>query len=566
MRKNIIKNYSFDVGILIILFIFMIIFIDSILFIFNISISKINFIVALIFTFSFSIIYFVKKKNSIWDVIIKLLLFSILFLFSLFIARNTYDLSWDGNSYHKTAIGELKNGWNPLYERIEDFNSSEDNSLQLADTHDIWTNHYAKGQWIFAATIYDLTNNIESGKCINFLAIIAVLLIAFSYFISKISLLLSVIISFILALNPITIMQMFTYYNDLLVYSFIIIMLILMQNILDNKDKQINYIALFLTLCILINIKFTGLAYAGIMMLIYYIFILIKREYRINHLKEMTILGVTTVLIGIVLIGSSTYVKNTFTNGNPLYPLFGENKVDIMTTNQPQVFLEMNRIEKFIYANFSESINLTAFQNQNPVLKIPFTYKHDELLQLSIPDLRIGGFGVLFGGILLLSIVILLIGLYFLYFKDRKLFARFFIIVCTLTLLILILEESWWARYMPQIYIIPVLAILILYIFRKRKVNLILITFLIITTIINTGIIVKYNTIPNYERFVEIKENLKTLKNNNEMTVYTTDFNGAIYNIYDVNQNINVVNKLDENTSFKFYYNNMIYVLESEGQ
>ena len=50
------------------------------------------------------------------------------------------------------------------------------------------------------------------------------------------------------------------------------------------------------------------------------------------------------------------------------------------------------------------------------------------------------------------------------------------------------------------------------------------------------------------------------------MTVYTTDFNGAIYNIYDVNQNINVVNKLDENTSFKFYYNNMIYVLESEGQ
>lgn len=566
MRKNIIKNYSFDVGILIILFIFMIIFIDSILFIFNISISKINFIVALIFTFSFSIIYFVKKKNSIWDVIIKLLLFSILFLFSLFIARNTYDLSWDGNSYHKTAIGELKNGWNPLYERIEDFNSSEDNSLQLADTHDIWTNHYAKGQWIFAATIYDLTNNIESGKCINFLAIIAVLLIAFSYFISKISLLLSVIISFILALNPITIMQMFTYYNDLLVYSFIIIMLILMQNILDNKDKQINYIALFLTLCILINIKFTGLAYAGIMMLIYYIFILIKREYRINHLKEMTILGVTTVLIGIVLIGSSTYVKNTFTNGNPLYPLFGENKVDIMTTNQPQVFLEMNRIEKFIYANFSESINLTAFQNQNPVLKIPFTYKHDELLQLSIPDLRIGGFGVLFGGILLLSIVILLIGLYFLYFKDRKLFARFFIIVCTLTLLILILEESWWARYMPQIYIIPVLAILILYIFIKRKVNLILITFLIITTIINTGIIVKYNTIPNYERFVEIKENLKTLKNNNEMTVYTTDFNGAIYNIYDVNQNINVVNKLDENTSFKFYYNNMIYVLESEGQ
>ena len=26
----------------------------------------------------------------------------------------------DSNTYHKTAIGALKNGWNPVYENIED--------------------------------------------------------------------------------------------------------------------------------------------------------------------------------------------------------------------------------------------------------------------------------------------------------------------------------------------------------------------------------------------------------------------------------------------------------------
>ena len=37
-------------------------------------------------------------------------------------ASNVYDLSEDGNTYHKTAIGSLKNGWNPFYEDNYEFN------------------------------------------------------------------------------------------------------------------------------------------------------------------------------------------------------------------------------------------------------------------------------------------------------------------------------------------------------------------------------------------------------------------------------------------------------------
>ena len=493
--------------------------------------------------------------------------FALILLFTIFIASKTYDLSWDGNSYHKTAVGELKNGWNPLYESIEDFNASESNVLKLAGTHEIWCNHYAKGQWIFAANIYSITNNIESGKCINILAMISILLISLSYFINKTNLFLSIIISLLLSINPITLMQMFTYYNDMLIYSFIIILILCMQNIIENKNVKINYLLLFLSICILINIKFTGLAYAGFMMIIYYTYIITKKQLREKNIKSMTILGIASVLVGICLIGSSTYVKNYLDHGHPLYPLFGENKRDIMTLNQPLIFSDLNRIEKFIYANFSKSQNLTALQQENPTLKIPFTFTEDELYQLLIPDLRIGGFGVLFGGILLISFVIIAIGLYFLYFKNKKLFAQIGIIIGTIILLILILDESWWARYMPQLYIIPIIAVIILYIFKERKINLILLSFISIMLILNTVLIIKYNTLENVQKFKNLNTELETLKNDNCLLVYTTDFGGAVFNIYDLNKNIKIlsdVSNMPKET--KMFYNNMIEVNEENSE
>ena len=558
-----IKEFLFNVGLMIIFFIFLTIFVSSTLFFVKISINKYTFLTSLALTYILSTIILVKKKNNIKKIGLTILTFSLILLSTILISANTYDLSWDGNSYHKAAIGELKNGWNPLYEGIEDFNMSEDNILKLAGTHDIWCNHYAKGQWIFAANVYSITNNIESGKCINLLAMVSVLLISLSYFISKINVILGILISLLLAINPITLMQMFTYYNDMLIYSFIIILLICMQNIIENKNIKTNYLLLFFSICILINIKFTGLAYAGFIMVIYYIYIIFKKQLREKNIKFMTFLGIISVIIGIFLIGSSTYVKNFIDHGHPLYPLFGENKQDIMTSNQPAIFSQMNRIEKFIYANFSKSQNLTAYQQENPTLKIPLTYTEAELYQLSIPDLRIGGFGVLFGGILIISIIVIIIGLYFLYFKNKKLFAQIGIIIGTITLLILILDESWWARYMPQLYVVPIVAILILYIFKGRKINIIMLSLISILLIINTGIIIRYNTIVNIKKFNEVKTELKTLKNDESLLLYTTDFNGAMFNIYDINKNIKILLTLDDaKKESKLYYNNMIEIIE----
>ena len=79
----------------------------------------------------------------------------------------------------------------------------------------------------------------------------------------------------------------------------------------------------------------------------------------------------------------------------------GKDKVDIMTSQQPLGFKDMKPIEKNFYSLFSKSEN--NWWVQVPTLKIPFTYSSDEVSQLNY-DTRVGGYGVLFSGIFILSL------------------------------------------------------------------------------------------------------------------------------------------------------------------
>ncbi len=63
---------------------------------------------------------FYKKDN--WKInIIAIVLGMLLFVGTTFIEGKIYDFTADGNTYHKLAIGSMKNGWNPAYEDSKDF-------------------------------------------------------------------------------------------------------------------------------------------------------------------------------------------------------------------------------------------------------------------------------------------------------------------------------------------------------------------------------------------------------------------------------------------------------------
>ena len=106
------------------------------------------------------------------------------------------------------------------------------------------------------------------------------------------------------------------------------------------------------------------------------------------------------------IIGYSTYIKNYINNGNLFYPVYGEKKVDIITAQEPKDFLKRNSIEKFFVATFASTNNLQNGKKYK--LKIPFMVSKDELKESMSIDTRLSGYGVLFSGLLLVSIFVLI--------------------------------------------------------------------------------------------------------------------------------------------------------------
>lgn len=544
-------------GITLIIFIFNNLLISTLLFLLNISTTYINVILSFFLTILIYVLIMRKEKYTLKEQLKSITLFLIIIIASIFISGQIYDTTYDGNTYHKTAVGQLKSGWNPVYETIGEFNNSDNNELKLTNNFDIWNDHYAKGYWIYAANIYSLTNNIETGKSIYLITIIGTILICYSCLNLKYRKSFSFILSCLLALNPITLCQFSTFYNDGLLGNFLILMIFSLTLILENKSelKKYHYLLYLLTLIILINIKFTGFAYAGVYSLCYYIYILFNKSQRKVNLKNITIIGVIGVVIGVFLIGLSTYPKNIKTNNHPFYPLYGENKVDIMSENTPNVLLNKNRFEKFFISNFSKTHNDLGINMTDYKIKIPFTVNLEELKYFIGPDVRLGGFGVLFSGILLLSIILLTYSI----FKQKSNILKninYLIPIFASIILIIILSDAWWARYIPQFYLLPIISLIIFNEteLKKKSKTLINLSFIVIL-IINSLLILAPKTLDTFMQKIKVEESFKELNisKNNVVFIETDEFTGSVYNIKDKYNNIEVTNNLDNKENYTKY-------------
>ena len=146
MKENTKRNFLLS-GVFIIMFIVATIFMATFMFIFKISIHKIYVFISLLISIIVTI--FLLKKNKILNVksiIISVIMPILLIILSIILNGHVIDNSHDGNMYHKSTIGLLKNGWNPLYENVEDFDSNEENPLYIENTgNQLWINHYARG-------------------------------------------------------------------------------------------------------------------------------------------------------------------------------------------------------------------------------------------------------------------------------------------------------------------------------------------------------------------------------------------------------------------------------------
>lgn len=536
-------------GIFILMVIVNAILVTTVLFFFNITITKFHLPIIFILTIvAFVVLY---RKDGIRKSILPIVIGTCIFILSIIIMSNCYDLTVDGNTYHKLAIGSLKNGWNPVYENSEDFSIEKGNIFNINienNNNTVWTNHYTKGVWVFAANVYSFTGNIESGKAINILVAYVAFVLIFSYITKNKNWYTALIIALILVANPITIVQTFNYYIDgilgltifVLIYS-----LIAITNKSDTNSKIENYLVLACSIIICSNIKFTGLVFAGMFCMAFYIYWIFQnfknnKQKLKSELIKNTIFYIAIVFISVFVVGFSAYVKNTFEHGHPFYPLFGEGKYDIITTMQPREFKEKGTIEKFLISIFSIGENVGYSEDAKPHLKIPFTFTKQEMSNYNIPDIRIGGFGVLFSGIFIITVIVTVVSIIDL-IKNKKfgILVPYVIILSCIAILMLIVEGSWWARYIPYFYLVPVLSILYLLCSNNKffKIAGILLSIIIA---VNAAIII-YVTCDHYGKSYEyINKNLNEFKQSvsgeDIVKIHLNEpaYESVIYNLDDI--------------------------------
>ena len=553
MRTELKKSLLLS-GIFLLLFIVFNILISNALFIVKIEITKYNMIVSLLLCI-FILLWVLKKFNLLslkkfYNIIIALILPIALIVGSLFVNSKIMDFTFDGNTYHKATIGLLKEGWNPLYETAAEFDNGRENKIYIENSSselwtELWTDCYARATHVYQANAYALTNNIESGKSINTLSIIALFLIIFSYLALRFK---KIVFPFIFALCCITYSvvsaQYLTVYIDFFVYIYLLLLLFSFFVIeFRRNEKELNFGLLIysLALLMLINIKFNSFAYAGIFCLgyyFYYIYKLIKkREKEQKFFVKFTTISAINVIVGVFIIGLSVYPKNFIEYGNPFYPLYGENKVDIITENQPAEFENLPAIEKYTRAMFSKTENMAKASGRETEYKIPFAVSKDEMNYIRMSDTRISGNGVLFSGIFIISLILLILISIKMYHYNKKIFIMASIPLAITFLMIFLLSESWWARYFPQTYFIVLIVIFYLYLL-KGKFYKVLLVVLFILVLANNGITLFKATEYSYDQnklanneFRLLEENVDP--NNQFIVLQAPVFIGSLYDIYD---------------------------------
>lgn len=388
-----------------------------------------------------------------------------------FLSLMFLDVSYDGNWYHKSSVVALAQGWNPLSNDM--FVSPLYSEIFSSTDNMIWSVCYPKGLWEFAACLYHVTGTVESGKCYTLLLAVSGALILSAFLRMKgLRVWQCVILFLIVAINPITVEQFCTYYNDgFLMMSLLALLvgLIMLADPSFERQRCLAYGVIITAFICCSATKFTGFAYPcvfGASFFVLYIWKTVKKRpgFTGKFLVRTVCIFAATALFTFFVINYAPYVLNWMSFGNPFYPLLGAGTVDIMTTNTPDALEGMNSIQAFFVSLFSVISNPVEEPSYGSTLKLPFTILlPKEAADIPEAAIRLSGFGVWFSGVFLITVVILA----FMFVLSRKrqplLFQAGLCYLIPTILLIVGLSESWWARYVPFVYFMVIFAVVFLF-------------------------------------------------------------------------------------------------------
>ena len=207
------------------------------------------------------------------------------------------------------------------------------------------------------------------------------------------------------------------------------------------------------------------------------------------------------------------------------YPVLGDDKIDLVGDNCPQKLQGKTNLKQIYYSIIStvdNNVDESVYVSKNPL-----TITREELSNDSF-DIRLAGWGPLFYLLTIISVGLAIIILVMYvnkehHKKDKNLFLLVYTF-CIIVVVALIFPDSWWARYYPILWILPLLLLIMLsYVCENKKIVSYICVFIMSIMFFN-NLVLYYSTINNYNYQNKIIHSELNSCKNKKCFVYTDQY------------------------------------------
>ena len=282
------------------------------------------------------------KREGWKRALVTLLLLLVAFALAVWGTSHTLDIFWDSRQYHTSALTDLLNGFNPYFHK------------------ELWYYTYPAASWLLSASLVLWTRSFETAFVFTPVAALAAFLCVRRFlFLLGLSRPWRFCLSALFVANPFTMLRVFSFYNDGILASMLLSVFALMLCFVfdegshpQDKRRMLRTAVLIAVLLVfLVNIKFSGIAYGGVLGLTALAYG-IRRGASRRLLVQLAGLGTFAFLSGVLVFGFYPYVLNTMRHQNPFHPaaLFDKqanSKATIIFEKYDPAFTAMSQYEQW---------------------------------------------------------------------------------------------------------------------------------------------------------------------------------------------------------------------------
>jgi hypothetical protein len=361
----------------------------------------------------------------------------------------TTDTSVDGRHYQSETTRAVARGWNPV----------RDGPLFPRD-RPYQPDATPKASAIIGATVLRTTDSIDATRLVGAVLLVAAALLAIAAVeAAGGGRAVAIFGGAVLAANPVALAQLGTAMVDGVVSSLLLAAIALTLLWVWRHPPVIVLPALGGALALLVNTKFTGLVYVGIVIIPVLVLAGLIVRLGLRLLWMVVAVGVIA-LVATLGLGYNPYVTNLLRHEHPLHPVYGPDSLDIGAQYRTGELETASEPERLWLSVAGESTT-----DDDAHLKVPFVFSTDEWSAFRSPSVRIGGFGPWFSGGLVLALVALVAALIVgLTSRGRGTRCAWTLIgvagICLVSTLVQ--PSAFLARFAPQLWFVaPLLGIAI---------------------------------------------------------------------------------------------------------